>query len=471
MDEKNNGFELHDASTIGVEPSPTAPRVLNENTPERELTLFEEESERMQKLDEKAAKKGRRTAALACIICCLAGIVLGIVMTLVAVDRIVAVKGDGLGDGLGRLRSIKNMGQYDSSLFSELLMRIDTLHFGETPTTEELTEAAAHAMVDAIGDRYAAYFSDKEYEDYTSSFNGSYKGGVGISVYAPDENGALIHRVYEGTFADQAGLKSGDIILELDGTSVIGMTMDEMTDLIGGDAGTTVDFTVLRGDETLTYTVMRGDVYIKRVEYTMLENGIGYIHVVSFTGDAKNEFDAALEALQSSGAEKLIIDLRDNPGGSLNTVIDMCDAMLPECTIASMAGKTTDPTEYFYSDSKMCDLPFVVLVNGSSASASEIFAGAMQDNGRAAIIGTQTYGKGIVQTTFTLQDGHGRLKMTTDAYFTPNGTSLSGTGITPDVVVELPDELQNYDVYTLYTEHADEDTQLQAAVDYLLQGN
>ena len=460
MDEKINDVELMDATTIGSEPSP-APS--DGSSPKRELTLFEEDSELSRLESEELEQKHARRVTLTGVICGLLGMLLGIAVTLLIISHEIG--------GIKRLRDIKNMGAYDSSVFSELLMRIDTQHFGDTPTTEELTNAAAHAMVDSIGDRYAAYFSEAEYNDYSSSFNGNYKGGVGISVYAPDENGALIHRVYEGTFADEAGLKGGDIILALDGVSVKGMTMDEMTDLIGGDAGTTVDFTVLRGEETLTMSVMRGDVYIKRVEYLMLDNDIGYVHIVSFTGNAKEEFEAAVDSLESSGAKALIIDLRDNPGGSLGTVIDMCDLMLPECTIASMAGKTTDPTEYFYSDAEQCKLPFVVLVNGSSASASEIFAGAMQDNGRAAIIGTQTFGKGIVQTTFHLDNGNGYLKMTTDAYFTPNGTSLSGTGITPDVVVELPEELQGVDVYTLYTEHLDEDTQLQAAIEYLLNEN
>ena len=242
------------------------------------------------------------------------------------------------------------------------------------------------------------------------------------------------------------------------------MTLEEMTDRIGGDNGTTVKITVVRDGETLDLDVMRGDVYVKRVYYTMLDNGMGYIYISSFTGDAKAEFEKALSELEGSGATALIIDLRDNPGGSLTTVIDMCDDMLPECVIASMAGKTTDPTEYFRSDAKMCELPFAVLVNGDSASASEIFAGAMQDNGRAKIIGTQTYGKGIVQTTFHLGEEHGWLKLTTDAYFTPNGTSLSGTGITPDIEVELPEELAGMDMYSIYTEYMAEDAQLQAAI-------
>ena len=146
---------------------------------------------------------------------------------------------------------------------------------------------------------------------------------------------------------------------------------------------------------------------------------------------------------------------------------DICDLLLPECTIVSMQGKTTDPTEYFYSDKEMFDIPFVVLVNEYSASASEIFAGAMQDNGRAKVIGTQTYGKGVVQTTFTLNGDHGYLKLTTDAYYTPNGKNLGGTDITPDIVVEQAEEYANVDIYTLVSEYGENDLILQAAISEL----
>ena len=430
---------------------------------ERELKLFEDAAQKEQERAERDDRHRRARSLLTALICGLCGLLLGIGLTLLLVSIECG--------GLNNLRSIKLMGKYDSSIFSELLYRIDTLHFGETPSSKELTEAAAHAMVDAVGDRYAAYFSKQEYSDYLSSLNGNIKGGVGISVYAPDENGALIHRVYEGTFADEAGLKSGDVIVALDGVSVGGRTLDELVDMIGGDSGTTVKFTVKRGEETLDMDVMRGNVYIKRVEYKMLDNDIGYIYISSFTGYAETELRSAISDLETQGAKSLIIDLRDDPGGSLSMVVNMSDMMLPVCTIASMQGNTTDPTEYFYSDGEMCELPFVVLVNGNSASASEIFAGAMQDNGRAKIIGTQTYGKGIVQTTFTLNDDHGYLKLTTDAYFTPSGRSLSGTGITPDLVVELPDEVNGMDIYTLVNEYDEQDAQLQAAISELTGGN
>ena len=188
------------------------------------------------------------------------------------------------------------------------------------------SEVAAHSMVDAIGDRYAAYFTKEEYEGYYSGLNGKYKGGIGISIYAPGENGALIQRVYEDTFADEAGLKGGDIVTAVDGVSVIGMSLDEMTDRIGGDAGTTVDITVTRGDETLTFTVMRGDVYVKRVDSMMLENKIGYIYVSSFTGEAKAEFESALAKLEDDGAsngrKRVYLTFDDGPSVYTGQILD-----------------------------------------------------------------------------------------------------------------------------------------------------
>ena len=166
-----------------------------------------------------------------------------------------------------------------------------------------------------------------------------------------------------------------------------------------------------------------------------------------------------------------MVDLRDDPGGSLWTVIDICDMLLPDCVVCSMQGKTTEQTQYYRSDKDMYDFELAVLVNGYSASASEIFAGAIQDNGRGKIIGTQTYGKGVVQTTFTLDGDHGFLKLTTDAYYTPNGTNLGGTGITPDIEIDLPDELKTLEIYELYTEHLAEDTQLAAAIEALTNGD
>ncbi|MBO4384809.1 MAG: S41 family peptidase [Clostridia bacterium] len=425
--------------------------------PDRELLIFGEGDS---KLGKESGVKYTKPRIGYFIIAGLVGAIVGVALTLLLVSKII-------GGGLSRLTLIKDMGEYDSSVISELLQRIDATHFGETPSAKELIDKAAHALVDAMGDPYASYYTVKEYEDYTASFNGNYYG-IGILVQNPDGTGALIRRVYEGSFAEQAGLKKGDLIIAVGGEDVTAVTGNELVSLITGDEGSTVEIVFLRDGEKMTVNVTRGAVYVKRVDYFVLDNNIGYLYLSSFSGSAEEEFKAALEDFKAKGITKLIVDLRDNPGGSLYTVVNICDMLLPKCNICSMQGKSTPDAEYFNSDESMYDFEFVVLVNEYSASASEIFAGAMQDNGRAKIIGVKTYGKGVVQTTYKLDSDHGWLKLTTDAYYTPNGTNLGGTGITPDIIVELPEELRYMDIYTLYTEYSGSDTQLQAAIAELL---
>lgn len=449
--EDNNNNEIFEQAKVGEAPAGEAA--------ERELLIFGEGDGQLAK--DKGVKYTKPKFGYF-IIAGLIGAVVGVLVTMLIVS--------GIAGGLSNLRLIRNMGEYDCSVISELLQRIDATHFGETPSSRELVDKAAHALVDGIGDPYASYYTVKEYEDYTASFNGNYSG-IGVLISNPDGTGAMIQRVYEGSFAETAGLKKGDLVIKVDGTDVREASGTDLVSLITGEDGTTVEITFIREGEEMTLTVTRGPVYIKRVDHFVMDNGLGYLYLSSFSGNAESEFKAALDDFKEKGVEKIIIDLRDNPGGSLITVVNICDMLLPECTVCSMQGKTTDPAKYYNSGADMYDFDFVVLVNGYSASASEIFAGAMQDNGRAKIIGTQTYGKGVVQTTFKLDGDHGWIKLTTDAYYTPNGTNLGGTGITPDIIVELPEELQYYDIYTLYTEFMGRDTQLAAAIDALLNGN
>ncbi len=443
MEEKNNGFEM---LTIENDADSAAPA----QDGGRELEIFGEEKPKKNRAGRQA-----KLSALHIVIFILIGVLVGVAGTLGVVAHVIG--------GITRLPTVKYVFKEDTSVINLLLEKIENLHYGETPTREELLASASHALVDAVGDPYAEYYTEEEYDQYMQSFSGNYYG-IGITVIGPDGTGALIKRVIEGSFAEKAGLLAGDLITAVDGTDVKNVSGSELLDLIKGESGTTVNITFLRSGKEDTVTVERGEVYIKRVDHFITEDGIGYISISTFSGNATDEFRAALDDLQEKGAKGLIVDLRNNPGGGLNIVVDICDMVLPDCTIVSIHGKTFDPAKYYKSDKKMVDLPMVVLVNSNSASASEIFAGAMQDNGRAKIIGVQTYGKGVVQTTYPLDEGHGWIKLTTDAYYTPNGTNLGGTGITPDIAVELPEELTHYDNYTLFTEHFDEDTQLQAAI-------
>lgn len=217
--------------------------------------------------------------------------------------------------GKGRYRLIDGGAKYDSSLISTLLSDIDKYYYfhDDAPDTEKLLEDAAHDIVNSIGDPYAAYYTNEEYEAFENSINGSYKG-IGVLLGVTDGNGAEIVRVYEGNPAAKAGIREGDTVIAVDGKSTLGLPHEEVSDLISGLDGTTVALTIKRGEETLEIDVERGDVYIKRVYTEILENSIGYIRIESFTGNAAEEFNEGLDGLLGQGIESLIIDLRNNPG-------------------------------------------------------------------------------------------------------------------------------------------------------------
>lgn len=217
--------------------------------------------------------------------------------------------------GKGRYRLIDGGEKYDSSLISTLLSDIDKYYYfhDDAPDTEKLLEDAAHNIVNSIGDPYAAYYTNEEYEAFENSINGSYKG-IGVLLGVTDGNGAEIVRVYEGNPAAKAGIREGDTVIAVDGKSTLGLPHEEVSDLISGLDGTTVALTIKRGEETLEIDVERGDVYIKRVYTKILENSIGYIRIESFTGNAAEEFNEGLDGLLGQGIESLIIDLRNNPG-------------------------------------------------------------------------------------------------------------------------------------------------------------
>ena len=242
---------------------------------------------------------------------------------------------------------------------------------------------------------------------------------------------------------------------------ITGLDLDTLVrTYIRGEEGTTVDLTVLRGDEhdKVELHITRRAIEAETVEYKMLDNNIGYISVSEFDQPTYNQFKTAVDELQSDGMKGLVIDLRDNPGGLLDTVVDMLDYMLPDGLLVYTADKNGNGDKYYSDDGHQVDIPLVVLVNGNSASASEVFTGAIKDFKWGTIIGTQTFGKGIVQDILPLGDGSG-LKITVAHYYTPSGFDLHGKGITPDIEVEL-------DETAVYGE--DSDNQLKAAIEKLL---
>ncbi|NLI55077.1 MAG: S41 family peptidase [Clostridiales bacterium] len=325
----------------------------------------------------------------------------------------------------------------------------------------KLTDGAKRGMISELDDPYAQYFTEEEYSQLLSNNSGDYVG-VGISVQTPDETGSLVISVYEGGPAAMAGIQKGDLITKVNGTATANLTLSEMIGCFSDDSSVPDEITYLRDGVETTVSVLRSEVHINRIVSDVLEGNTGYIRITEFNGSVASDFAAAATALQEQGIDHLIIDLRDNPGGGLTEVLNVAYALIPKGeTIVSIRSKSGSERVYKSEGDEQFDMKMAVLVNGNSASASELLTGALKDYGLATIVGTQTYGKGIVQSFFHIGQNEGWAKMTTDAYYTPNGVCIQGVGITPDIVVDLPEELQDTSVELL---DPAQDTQLQAAI-------
>lgn len=302
---------------------------------------------------------------------------------------------------------------------------------------KDLNEGIYKGYVEGLGDQYSAYYDKKETKELTESLDGSFSG-IGAVMTQDASSGVItITRVYDDSPAKKAGIKTGDILYRVEEKTVTGKDLDKVVSWIKGKKGTKVNLTLLRGtnSDKIKVTATRDVINVETVKYKVLENQIGYISISEFDSVTGAQFAKALKQLQKKNIEGLVIDLRNNPGGSLSTVCDILDSILPKGLIVYTKDKNGKKEEYTSDEKHRLNLPMSVLVNGQSASASEIFAGAVQDYGKAKIIGTQTYGKGVVQNLFDLKDGT-CVKLTTSEYFTPKGRNIDGKGITPDVKIE-----------------------------------
>lgn len=302
---------------------------------------------------------------------------------------------------------------------------------------KDLNEGIYKGYVEGLGDQYSAYYDKKETKELTESLDGSFSG-IGAVMTQDASSGVItITRVYDDSPAKKAGIKTGDILYRVEEKTVTGKDLDKVVSWIKGKKGTKVNLTLLRGtnSDKIKVTATRDVINVETVKYKVLENQIGYISISEFDSVTGAQFAKALKQLQKKNIEGLVVDLRNNPGGSLSTVCDILDSILPKGLIVYTKDKNGKKEEYTSDEKHRLNLPLSVLVNGQSASASEIFAGAVQDYGKAEIIGTQTYGKGVVQNLFDLKDGT-CVKLTTSEYFTPKGRNIDGKGITPDVKIE-----------------------------------
>jgi carboxyl-terminal processing protease len=317
-------------------------------------------------------------------------------------------------------------------------------------------------MLAGLDDPYSTYYTAEEYESFVADMNGPEEyAGIGAGVTKDTTTGLVnVTKVYKGTPAEEAGLRDGDVIYMVDDIDVTDMDLDLLVnEHVRGEAGTDVTLTIQRAGESelMEITITRRAVTLKTVEHEMLEGNIGYIAVTSFDVVTVDEFKAAVDELETAGMEKLVIDLRGNVGGLVDSAVEMLDYMLPDGLLVYTADRYGQGTKYNGSDGHEVDVPTAILINENSASASELFAGAYKDYDKATIVGNTSFGKGIVQVTVPLGDGSA-IKITTEHYYTPSGFDLHGKGIEPDIEVDL-------DVGVITG--SEQDNQLAAAIEAL----
>lgn len=338
---------------------------------------------------------------------------------------------------------------------------IDQEYLGEVDNAE-MAEGIYAGLVYGLGDVYSRYYTADEYAQETASTDGAY-AGIGVSIQKNKNGGVQIAECYEGGPGAEAGLQTGDVITAINDTDVTDMELSDVVSLIRENKDKTIVLTVFRENEEKSreISVDVTDVELPSVFGEMLDKKTGYIQITQFTGVTPQQYKDMFAELKDKGMERLVIDLRDNPGGLLTSVCDILREILPEGLIVYTEDKYGNREEETCDGKHQLDMPLAVLVNENSASASEIFAGAVQDHEVGTIVGTTTYGKGVVQELRQLSDGSA-VKLTVSNYYTPNGNSINKVGIKPDVEVKLASELLNKDEIT-----HEEDNQLQKALNVI----
>ncbi|MBQ5791514.1 MAG: S41 family peptidase, partial [Clostridia bacterium] len=322
--------------------------------------------------------------------------------------------------------------------------------------------AAARGIAAALDDPYSYYYTAEEYEEYSKKLAGEYIG-IGVTITLAESGGAQIIDVKDGGPAEKAGVQVGDILVEVDGEDLRTLSLSDIVKRMTGEEGESAKLIFLRGNERLSFDIVRKKQVVSQVQHEMLEEHIGYIWINRFSGDCEEGFQTALSNLKKGGMRALVIDVRGNPGGTLDTVVAVADLLLPKGKIVTVKNAAGEEDVY-RSDAKCIGIPIAILTNGSSASASELLAGALQDNGAGIVVGENTYGKGVVQTTWNLPRSGSWFKLTTAAFYTPDGNNFDGKGILPDIKVHLPEEWKGVGPDFLPREA---DTQLSAALEAL----
>ncbi len=379
------------------------------------------------------------------------GIAVGVAVTLVVTgtgfagyQKIMFPKGSALSD----TKTVQKLNYLESLINEEYL---------EEKEEDSLREGLYAGLMSGLNDPYSTYYTAEQYKELNTSNEGSYVG-IGAVLQKDKDGGAKIVQLYEGGSGEQAGLKKGDVLKAIDGEDVTEKETSDIASMIRESDKDSVTLTIQRNEETKEIKVEIRDVEIQTVSHEMLDDETGYIRISEFSEVTSNQYKKAFEDLQDKGMKKLVVDLRDNPGGLLTAVCDVLRQILPEGLIVYTEDKNGKKEEEKCDGKSELAMPLAVLVNGGSASASEIFAGAVKDYGIGTIVGTTTYGKGVVQTIQPLSDGSA-VKITIAKYFTPKGNDINKKGIAPDVEAELSEDSTDWTELT-----HEEDTQLQAAL-------
>lgn len=358
-------------------------------------------------------------------------------------------------------RSASSNGLIDWSVVDEKLdtiKRTIDVYYKDEIVDEDLVDGIYKGFVDGLGDPYSVYYTKEEYDELMESSSGVY---CGIGAYLlQDGDSVAVMRPIPGSPAEEAGMQAGDKFVKVDGKDVSSEDVSTIAARVRGPENTSVTVEVERPGEkdTLVFELERREIETPTVVHEMMDDQIGYIAILEFDDITKVQFDTALQELQDGGMTSLVLDLRDNPGGNLDTVVEIADEILPEGLVVYTEDKYGTRKEYTTDAQHSLELPMAVLINENSASAAEILAGAIQDYQAGTLIGTTTFGKGIVQQVLPLGDGTG-IKVTTSKYFTPNGNDIHGIGIAPDIELEFDEEAFEKD------ENAD--NQLDKAVELL----
>ena len=355
------------------------------------------------------------------------------------------------------------VGRLEASKLTELQDFIEKRFIGEVDATA-LEDAAAAAMVAATGDRWSGYIAAADYQDYIDRVSNSYVG-VGMTIRAlEDGSGFEVIRVEPNGPAAEAGVQAGDVVVAVFGQRVAGISANDLSVQVKGEAGTTVDLTFARGEEELTFTIERREIQTTVAEGEMLEEGIGLVTIYNFDSRCADETIAAIEDLLDQGAQKLIFDVRGNPGGYASELVEVLDYLLPEGPLFR-SEYYTGKVKVDESDAKCLDVPMAVLMNGDSYSAAEFFAAALEEYEAAITVGQPTTGKGYFQTTTRLKDGSA-LRLSVGKYTTPNGVSLAEVGgLVPNIQVDVDEE--TYMLILAGTLEPENDPQIQAALEAL----